>query len=255
MDAILAGHTDVGIRKKVNQDSYLLKAAKVPNGFIILAAVCDGIGGLANGELASADVIKALSNWFDQELPNKVNNLDLKQVSARWSEILAERNVKISNFGNLSKDQLGTTCSVLLITPDDKYLIGHVGDSRIYKIDKDIGVLTNDHTVTAQAVRDGKMTEAQAKTAKGSNVLTQCVGASPNLKPEFTSGSTKSGELYMICSDGFRHVLTLGEIKSTLAPSSIRSEEELKTKLAGMIDICKKRGEKDNITAIGIRLI
>ncbi len=87
MDFLIAAHTDVGIRKKTNQDSVLIKVADTDCGKVCFAAVCDGMGGLRKGELASATLIRDFSDWFDSEFPEILyEGLDTIVLRKSWKE-------------------------------------------------------------------------------------------------------------------------------------------------------------------------
>ena len=82
--------TDIGISKNTNQDSVLIKHGSYDGGEVLLAVICDGMGGLARGELASATVIRAFAKWFDEELPYELENVDLKVIGGKWSLMLKD---------------------------------------------------------------------------------------------------------------------------------------------------------------------
>ena len=90
--------TDVGLTKDINQDSLLLKHAKANEKEILMAIICDGMGGLALGELASATVIRAFAEWFDKELPFELKQLDMHVIAEKWTLLLKELNFKILEF-------------------------------------------------------------------------------------------------------------------------------------------------------------
>ena len=97
-----------------------------------MAIVCDGMGGLSKGELASATVIKSFSAWFDNQLEIELENFDIDIIGYKWSLLLKYLNAKIKRFGIENNLSLGTTFTGILLF-DDKYLIVHIGDSRAYE--------------------------------------------------------------------------------------------------------------------------
>ena len=101
--------TDVGMSKKTNQDSVLIKHAKCGIGEVLLAVICDGMGGLAKGELASATVVREFARWFEEELPFELENLNLEIIGAKWSFMLKDLNVKILQYSQTIGASLGTT--------------------------------------------------------------------------------------------------------------------------------------------------
>jgi serine/threonine protein phosphatase PrpC len=252
MEMLLASCSDIGTQKKSNQDGYCIRMAESARGRLTMLVVCDGVGGLDGGELASADVIRAFADWFDGELSTRLKRLDMGYVRERWSDILRERNDRIVAYGNALNQQLGTTATALFMTGSMECLILHVGDSRAYRIGRDLTLLTSDHTVAAQAVREGRMSRADALTNRGRSVLTQCVGATPDLTPEFITATASEGELWLLCSDGFRNRISEDEIFRDLAPGGFRDEAALGARVSEMVEICKRRGETDNITVIAM---
>lgn len=240
--------TDVGIVKKTNQDSVCVKIAEFENkGQVVLALICDGMGGLEKGELASATLIRRFSSWFEKELPKRIAEFSWNDVSVEWTRIIREQNEKLLQYGKSINVNLGTTFSGLLIV-DGKYMIAHVGDSRIYEIADSVSCLTEDQTFINREIKAGRMTQQEAATHPKRNMLLQCVGASRVVNPDIIFGTVKPNSVYMLCSDGFRHVLTNGEMYENFNPSKINSIESMKKSSDYLIDVIKKRNERDNIT-------
>lgn len=246
----------MGIVKDTNEDSYLVKLAEgVDGNRAALAVVCDGVGGLAKGELASASVVRAFSKWFDFFLAHFSAGIEPDKVKQQWSEILELYNRKITEHGEKTGAKLATTFSCLLLYGEGMYIIGHIGDSRIYSITSQIEALTYDHTVTATAVRLGRMTEAEALTAPGSNVLTKCIGSEMKPDVDFITGRAAPWQAFLLCSDGFRNRNTADELYAWLRPASASDAGAMKSAIDTLIQQCKNRGEKDNITAILVSLM
>lgn len=244
--------TDIGISKNTNQDSLLVKHAKTDIGEVLMAIVCDGMGGLSKGELASATVIRAFSDWFDNELPFELENTDMQIIGSKWSLMLKDLNVKISEYGDEIESSLGTTFSGILFV-EDKYVLVHVGDSRIYHIGSSLNKLTTDQTFVAREISRGNMTPEQAKTDKRRNLLLQCVGASKVVEPQIICGNTDKGA-YMLCSDGFRHEITEAEIYESLNPVNLMNKEAMHSNVKYLIEQNKQRHERDNISVILVKV-
>lgn len=244
--------TDIGISKDTNQDSVLIKRATYPGGEILMAILCDGMGGLSKGELASATVIREFAKWFDEELPFELRDPDMNVIGAKWSLLLKDLNYKILDYAkNNGIKSMGTTFSGILFI-NDRYVIAHVGDSRIYQISDGMRQLTTDQTFVAREIRRGNMTPEQAKTDKRRNLLLQCVGASDVVEPEVLTGTVEKGA-YMLCSDGFRHEITETEIFESLNPLNLMNKDAMHGNSRYLIDQNKRRSEKDNITVILIK--
>ena len=244
--------TDIGINKTTNQDSMLIKHATYENEEILLAIICDGMGGLAKGELASATVIRTFSDWFKNSLPFELEDVDVQIISEKWTLMLKELNARIMEYGKLIGENLGTTFSGMLMV-GNKYLILHVGDSRIYYIGRDILQLTTDQTFVEREVALGKMTPEEARTDKRRNLLLQCIGASPIVNPQIINGQIENG-VNMLCSDGFRHTITENEMLKAFQFDVLKSKSLMHDQAKQMIELAKLRNEKDNISVLLIKV-
>ncbi len=252
MHFTVTADTDVGIAKETNQDSVLVKHGEYSGGEVLMAIICDGMGGLSKGELASATVIRAFAKWFDEELPYELENLDLQVIGGKWSLMLKGLNIVILEHAQKSNISMGTTFTGILFV-GDAYVIAHVGDTRVYHIGNKLSQLTNDQTFIAREIKRGTLTIEQAKTDKRRNMLLQCVGASENLEPEISVGKQDNGA-YMLCSDGFRHEISEDEIYESLNPVNLMNEEAMHSNTKYLIELVKQRNEKDNISVILIKV-
>lgn len=245
--------TDVGISRTTNQDSVLVKHASYNKEEVLMAIVCDGMGGLSKGELASATVIREFSKWFDDLLPYELENLDMNVVGGKWSAMLKNLNSKILEYSKKNNSSMGTTFSGILFA-EEKYLIVHVGDSRVYQIGATMNQLTTDQTFVAREISRGTMTIEQAKSDKRRNLLLQCIGASTTVEPQVLIGNIEKGA-YLICSDGFRHEITENEMFESLNPVNLMNEKSMLNNTRYLIDLVKRRNEKDNISAVVVKTI
>lgn len=253
MNYLVSASTDVGIKKTTNQDSLTVKAIETDNGSIAFAVMCDGMGGLQKGELASATVVKAFTDWLYRN-GNRISGAGVEDSVIRneWEQLVREQNRKIMSYGQRNGVSLGTTATAMLLT-DYRYYILNVGDSRAYEITEEVRQLTQDQTVVAREVRFGRMTEEEAKQDPRRNVLLQCIGASGEVYPDMFFGETKKDAVYMLCSDGFRHQVTEDEIHSVLNPSVLLDTAGMKKSEEYLIDLNKRRMETDNISIVTIR--
>lgn len=249
MTFLATAETDVGTSKVTNQDSICIKVAETPHGQIAMAIICDGMGGLAKGELASATVVRAFEDWFVRELPDHMEYFRWDYISEEWTHIIKKLNRTIGDFGRYYGLSLGTTITAMLLFRE-KYLIAHVGDSRAYEVTDKLKQLTEDHSVVGREVKRGAMTSEEAEHDPRRNVLTQCVGASKAVVPEVIRGDLRAGVSYLLCSDGFRHEVREWEIAETVRPETARTAEEMKQGLRKLIDLAMSRGETDNISAL-----
>lgn len=248
----VTAETDVGIYKTTNQDSVAVRHAIIPNGEVLMAVVCDGLGGLENGELASTTVVKEFTAWFEKELPTELESPDMKVMAAEWDLKLKELNRRIGETAGAMHVSMGTTFTGALLLNNELMFV-HVGDSRIYHINTEISQLTEDQTYINREIKAGRMTPEQAKVDKKRNVLLQCVGASKEIVPQIGFHTVEKGT-YLICSDGFRHKLSGEEMKELFNVSGLTTKTSMTSALQKAISIIKSRKERDNISAILIKV-
>lgn len=243
--------SDAGIVKDINQDSVILKHAASSRGEVLMAIVCDGMGGLDKGELASKTVVMAFDEWFEKELPYELEMPDLNVIAAKWTLMLKDLNKRISDYGENVGVNLGTTFTGILFV-EDEYICLHVGDSRLYYLGGSIQQLTEDQTLVAREIAAGRLTEEEAKTDKRRSILTQCIGASAEIEPQVIRAKTERG-VYLLCSDGFRHVITSDEIYENLAPVNLMNKKAMHGNAQYLIDRIKALRERDNISVVLIK--
>lgn len=253
MDFIVSAVTDIGLTKSTNQDSYLVRRFRTQQGNVTLAVLCDGMGGLAKGEVASASVINAFKKWSDTRLPQLCETgIDQNVLQADWCDIAVSFNRKIQDYAKSYGTNMGTTLVALLLTESRFYII-NVGDSRAYEISSQLRVLTKDQTVVAREVELGNLTPEQAEKDPRRSVLLQCIGASIDVIPDFFVGEVVQDAVYMLCSDGFRHEITPDEIFAYMNASVMTSASQMQANMQALIELNKQRQERDNITVVGIR--
>ncbi len=248
-------NTDIGIRKNTNQDSLAIRIIDSPKGKVAFGIVCDGMGGLAKGELASKEVIYAFCKWFDEDFADMVlkDEFTVSALRTDWNRIIQEQNQRLGKYGADNNLMLGTTVSAILMFNDEFYIV-HVGDSRIYEMSgTGVRLLTNDQTFVAREIANGRMTPEQAAVDPRRSVLLQCVGASNVVEPDFVKGHLKKDAVYMLCSDGFRHQISDDEMVEKLGPKACLTEEEMKYGCVYLTEMVKNRKETDNITVAVIK--
>lgn len=255
MEYIIAAQTDIGSSRPANEDSVCIKKGHFNGKPVVLAAVCDGMGGLDKGGLASATVTKVLSRWFEEKLPTMLEGPDWSGIRSSLEQLSEKLNTQIGKFGEEGQIRLGTTlCAMLIIA--NEYLLVNIGDSRAYLISDGARQLTKDQTFVQRELDRGTITPEQALTHPKRNMLLQCIGASRQTVPDMRSGSIRSGESYLLCTDGFRHFVTNEELFEVFgrgdAPATVQS---IKDEIDKVIKLVMKRGEKDNITAVVIRAV
>ena len=252
MEYTIAAYTDTGIQKASDQDSLCVRRAALPQGGeLLLAVVCDGMGGLQRGELASAEGVRALGAWFDRSLPQLggLRGGDFAWVQREWTGLLEGLHRRLLDYSAAHQVQLGTTLAALLAC-GDRYLTVNVGDSRIYQRRDRLQQLTQDQSLVAREVASGRITPEQARHHPQRNVLLQCLGAGRAVVPVFGQGLVHSGTVYLLCTDGLVHELAPEELEAALEPHRLQGKERMTEALTQLTETCKARGETDNITGI-----
>lgn len=253
MNFIVSATTDIGLTKSTNQDSYAVRVFNTKKGKITFAILCDGMGGLSKGEVASASLINAFCKWSETRLPylceSEITDNDIRND---WTQIAVDYNEKIKAHARAAGTNMGTTLTAMLLTGNRYYII-NVGDTRAYEISEQALVLTKDQTVVAREVELGQLTPEQAENDPRRSVLLQCIGASDSVYPDFFFGTTKLNAVYMLCSDGFRHEITQDEICQYLNPVVMTDAEGMKRNMDALIEINKQRQERDNISVVTVR--
>lgn len=253
MEIITACCTDAGAIKRVNQDSLCIKHAVLGSENIILAAVCDGLGGLSDGETASSFVVTRLSEWFENSFYIHLkNDSPVLAIRKDLDSMLQETSETINQYSDETGRLSGTTMTCLIYMERyKKILCAHIGDTRIYKITEGKSeILTTDHSILSDEIRNGSISEEDAENDIRQNQLTKCMGAGlKNISFDYRIENAESDTVYLICSDGFRKKLKNDEI------SSLYSSASAEARLRELTDLCIRRNETDNISAVLLKLI
>lgn len=255
MKYIYSCQTDIGTVRNTNQDSLLVKSINHHSQMVLLAAVCDGVGGLSKGEAASRKAADMLAAWADFELPQILPQKNFEKILRyRFCQIISDINREVFFCNQRSGISSGTTLTALLLW-DYHYLIGHVGDSRIYSITAgQTCQLTPDHSWVAQEVEAGRMTKEQALMDPRQNVILKCIGANAEVQPYLETGDIHEPAVMLLCTDGFWHHVKDKEWREYFSPLRITGENALSENLFNIVEQVKYRGETDNITAIAIQV-
>ncbi len=226
-----------------NEDNFTVDVSESRGIFI----VADGMGGHAAGEVASEMAVQIVL----RELApiSELDSEDVVQLVASTLK-LANRAIHDRTTTEVDKQGMGTTVSALLIS-GSRYLIGQVGDSRIYLMrDGSLSQLTKDHSYVQEQVDAGFLTPEQARYHPYSNVITRCVGASPEVEPDIYRGEVRPGDLYLVASDGLT-----GMVDDRRLGQLLGSRAEPDRKVQALISEANGRGGLDNITAIIVQVL
>lgn len=258
MRCVLASCTDKGKRKKVNQDSMLLRGGETAVGQkALLSVVCDGMGGFEQGDQASREMIRLFSEWLDTEftkLGNAGNSEDFEdELYESWETLFQAAHQMIRTYGEQHKIRIGTTATAMLFVKD-RYYTAHVGDSRAYEVSRSgICRLTQDQNMANVNLRQGEYMIKNGEKKRASSILLQGIGASKEIRPVYDGGELKYDAVYLLCSDGFRNRTDENEMISWFDPGNMETKEAMKSQAEGFIKVLRERGERDDITVLLIR--
>jgi serine/threonine protein phosphatase PrpC len=255
MEYVIAVKTDVGRSRPTNQDSMLVRTAGWQGKNYAFAVLCDGMGGLRDGDYASRTVIRAMDSWFEKDFAGWLNSGGGEDdLRLRWEAVLESCNEELVRYGRERSIELGTTVTALLLGPE-RYAIVHIGDTRAYEIGNTLCQLSRDHTLAMRMVEKGEMTREEARHARENHVLTRCVGVYEGVSPEFYFGAAGTDTVYLLCSDGFRNQLREEELEEGFSPLRCRDAESLLKACEHWLRECLARGEDDNISVIAVRTL
>lgn len=249
-------YSDIGTYKRINQDACCVRMMKIGGHTLVLAVVCDGVGGLQEGDYASQSTIQFLNNWFDYTVSRNVQGKSEEQLieylRGEIEQCIQKQNRLIYEYAQAKDIRTGTTLTLLLIV-NHRYITAQVGDSRAYCINDELCQLTEDQSIVAQEIRAGRLSKEDAKSDKRRNVILQCIGAAKNLHVVYESGIVNGEDVFFLCSDGFIHELRDYEIQKLLNPVLLEDRASIKKSLIDAVNLVKKRGEKDNITIVLVK--
>ncbi len=255
MDFVTMAVSSVGNVKEVNQDYYFFEQGRTERGNIVFAILCDGMGGLQQGEFASKTVVEAFKARGKEHLADYAQGEFVDaEIRREWTELVNRCNQYLHAYGRERGISLGTTLTVLLMT-EERYYIMNIGDSRAYALEAGIRQLTRDHTVVQREVDLGKLSAYDAEKDSRRNILLQCIGASDQIYPDFFFGAPEPKATYLLCSDGFRHEVSGEELYQVLQRNRRASLEDLEGALKILLRWNLERQERDNLTAIAISTI
>lgn len=239
--------SDVGLTQKVNQDAVYMQHMVIAGEEAVFCVLCDGMGGLKNGELASASVVNAYAYWFRKCFIKQCGQISEETVIKDWNDIAVKINGSIYKYGIKKSIRTGTTAVVLLLWKD-RYCIMNAGDSRVYELKDNIVQLTKDHTWIEREVEKGRLTKQQAAIHKKRNVLLRCIGGKPDVNPDFFVGNVRDGAVYMLCSDGVRNKVSNDELYYFFHPSCMENRKAILNNINYIFELNKLRSERDNMT-------
>ena len=243
--------TDPGMVRSHNEDSI---ASDAGNGLLVLA---DGMGGYNAGEVASGMATTVITTEVAQILtkaqPYEVgeDNQILSTRIVREQILKANTSIYQAAQSQPQYSGMGTTLIVALFY-DNKVMIGHLGDSRVYMMrDGQFSQVTRDHSLLQEQIDSGLITAEQAKTAAHKNLVTRALGIDPLVEPELHEYDVRVGDIYLLCSDGLCDMVSDEDIGMTLSMLG----GNLKLATQQLVQMANDNGGRDNVSVILARVL
>jgi PPM family protein phosphatase len=229
-----AFRTDTGRQRNANEDSYFARSP--------IFVVADGMGGAQAGEVAS----KAATEAFDRDLPEAPPERFLRETIEA-----ANRAIHDHARADPSLAGMGTTITAAIVDAGGEEVgIGHVGDSRAYRLrEGKLERLTRDHSLVEEMRRKGQLTDAQAEDHPQRSIITRALGPEPDVEVDLQTVQAQPGDVFLLCSDGLTTMIDDERITRILAGAT-----SMPAAVRALIDEANRAGGRDNITAIAFRL-
>ena len=244
---IVAGETNVGMKRSHNEDNFALIDEEK------LFIVADGMGGHAAGEVASQMAIETVREFFKSTNDDPESTWPYKMDKSRgYEENRLITGIKLANlriYESAQRDAkqrgMGTTLVALFAVEDGVY-VGHVGDSRVYRIrDGNIEQVTEDHSLLNDYIKMKRLTPEEIANFPHKNVIVRALGMKDSVKVDLLLDAPKPGDVYLLCSDGLSGPVTDAEIQELTT-----STNELRTACAKLIERANANGGPDNVTVV-----
>lgn len=234
--------TDIGKAREMNQDYYYVSS---PESNVQLYILADGMGGYNGGDVASKLAVETVKNYIENNFnkiePQKEQILQLVKNAAEYANTAVYEKSKTSE----DLQGMGTTLDICLIY-NNKVYIGHVGDSRIYLIRKDIiRKLTKDHSYVQKLLEDGKITREEANHHPKKNMLIKALGCTEYVEPDIRARNIEKQDILLMCSDGLTNMVEESVIYKLVKENPQTAPEKL-------VNLANEAGGYDNITVITI---
>lgn len=233
--------TDKGMVRDMNQDAYKTGLFREGGAW---AVVCDGMGGVSGGQVASGICVNEVSARIEKGYHQ---GMSMKSVKNLLVSAITAANIKVYETAEENPEYLGMgTTVVALVVLNGFAAIAHVGDSRAYFISDDIKQITKDHSVVQYLIDLGRITPEQAKTHPDRNVITRAVGVSSDVDVDVEIIPINQNEIVLICTDGLYEYVSCDEMFDVVKNKDY--DEPAKV----LLDMANNAGGKDNITVVTV---
>jgi protein phosphatase len=227
------------------------------NAEIGLAVLADGMGGYNAGEVASGIAVAMITTEMKQALesqePHAVDGSGETLAEKFVRENSAKANAAIFQTARSQPQYagMGTTLVVALFF-DNRMTVGHIGDSRLYRLRQDVfEQVTRDHSLLQEQIESGMITKEQARYSQNKNLVTRAVGIDPEVETEVHTYNVEPGDIYLLCSDGLSDMVQDEDIHSTLGTL----QANLPLAAQQLVQLANDNGGRDNVSVILVRIL
>ena len=238
----IVAKTDKGMIRESNQDAYAV--GELP-GEVAWAVVCDGMGGAAGGNIASALAVKVISDKINASYNENMKDSSIKNL---LDSAITAANIEVYDMADSRPELKGMgTTVVCSIVRDNQAFIAHAGDSRAYIADKNsIKQITTDHSMDQALVDEGKITPEEAENHPNKNIITRAVGVDKKIDIEFNQIPLNDEETLILCTDGLSNYVSSNELFENISDGQYYAFADRLVKKAN------NNGGGDNITVVAI---
>lgn len=238
----IVAKTDKGMIRESNQDAYAV--GELP-GEVAWAVVCDGMGGAAGGNIASALAVKVISDKINASYNENMKDSSIKNL---LDSAITAANIEVYDMADSRPELKGMgTTVVCSIVRDNQAFIAHAGDSRAYIADKNsIKQITTDHSMVQALVDEGKITPEEAENHPNKNIITRAVGVDKMIDIEFNQIPLNDEETLILCTDGLSNYVSSNELFENISDGQYYAFADRLVKKAN------NNGGGDNITVVAI---
>lgn len=240
--------THPGMVRSHNEDSLAVDAE---TGLAVLA---DGMGGYNAGEVASGIAVAQIPKELKSALAGRsAHDIEGAELERLIREHAARTNATIYQAAQRESQYAGMgTTLVVALWHDNRIFVGHIGDSRLYRLrGDDLEQVTRDHSLLQEQIDSGMITKEQARYAPNKNLVTRAVGIDPEVEAEVHSYDVQTGDIYLLCSDGLPDMVTDEEIQVTL--SALKANLQLAADQ--LVQQANDNGGRDNVSVVLVRVL
>lgn len=238
----IVAKTDRGRIRESNQDAYFV--GELPDG-TAFAVVCDGMGGAAGGNIASALAVQVISNKINASYHSKMRDGSIKNM---LESALSAANIEVFDMAKEKPELRGMgTTVVCAVIKDEQAIIAHAGDSRAYVLNaQGLQQVTTDHSMVQDLLSNGRITADEARNHPNKNIITRAIGVDDEIEIDFDQIDFTDGEVLILCTDGLSNYVSDDEMIREITDGKYYAYADR------LVQRANNNGGGDNITVVAI---